>query len=154
MRNWARLTCWYWRVSWGGRGWLWLTAGTKRLAAVAVASTHWCELSWRLPFPPKTSPQPKASRLQCWDTSSQTTNREGTEPHPSADRLFKVFLSTALPTRGTWTSSTHQWAGTRPSHQQAWASLLDSLTHQREDSRSKKNYNPAACRTETTITES
>ena len=33
------------------------------------------------------------------------------------------------------------------------SSLLDSLNHQRADSRSKKNYNPAACGTKTTFTE-
>ena len=31
--------------------------------------------------------------------------------------------------------------------------LLDSLIHQGADSRSKKNYNPAACGTKTTFTE-
>ena len=31
--------------------------------------------------------------------------------------------------------------------------LLDSLNHQRADSRSKKNYNLAACGTKTTFTE-
>ena len=30
---------------------------------------------------------------------------------------------------------------------------LDSHIHQRADSRSKKNYNPAACGTKTTFTE-
>ena len=33
------------------------------------------------------------------------------------------------------------------------SSLLDSLNHQRVDSRSKKNYNLAACGTKTTFTE-
>ena len=32
-------------------------------------------------------------------------------------------------------------------------SLSDSLIHQRADSRSKKNYNPAACGTKTIFTE-
>ena len=32
-------------------------------------------------------------------------------------------------------------------------SLIDSLIHQRADSRSKKNYSPAACGTKTTFTE-
>ena len=31
--------------------------------------------------------------------------------------------------------------------------LVDSFIHQRADSRSKKNYNPAACGTKTTFTE-
>ena len=33
------------------------------------------------------------------------------------------------------------------------SSLLDSLLHQRAESRSKKNYNPAACGTKTTFME-
>ena len=33
---------------------------------------------------------------------------------------------------------------TSPSHQETYTSLLDSLIHQRADSRSKKNYNPAS----------
>ena len=57
-----------------------------------------------------------------------------------------------LPTRGTRPSYTHQWAGTSPSHQEACTSLLDSLIHEGADNRSKKNYNLAACRMETTIT--
>ena len=42
---------------------------------------------------------------------------------------------------------------TSPSHQEACTSLLDSLIHERADSRSKNNYNPAACGTKTTFTE-
>ena len=99
------------------------------------------------------SPRPIPSQ-QCWDASGQTANRAGTQPHPSADRLLKVFLSTALPTRGTRPSSTYQWAGTSPSYQEACTSLLDSFIHQRADSRSKKNYHLAACGKETAITES
>ena len=62
-------------------------------------------------FGTETWPHPTACRLQCWDTSGQTTNWVGTQPHPSADRLPKVVLipqlplhislDTALPTRGT-----------------------------------------------------
>ena len=40
-----------------------------------------------------------------------------------------------------------------PSHQETSTSLLDSLIHQRADSRSKKNYNPAACGIKSTFTE-
>ena len=38
-----------------------------------------------------------------------------------------------------------------PTDQETYTSLLDSLIHQRADSRSK-NYNPAACGTKTTFT--
>ena len=66
---------------------------------------------------------PTACRCQCWDTSGQTTNCAGRQPHPSANRMPKDFLSPqppldmpldmALPTRGPRPSSTHQWAGAR-----------------------------------------
>ena len=39
------------------------------------------------------------------------------------------------------------------SHQEDCTSLLDSLIHQRADSRSNKNYSPAACGMKTTFTE-
>ena len=84
-------------------------------------------------FGTETWPHPTACRLQCWDTSGQTSNRAGTQPHPSADRLSEVLLTpqppintpldTVLPTRGTRPSSTHQWAGTSPSDQEACTSL-------------------------------
>ena len=41
----------------------------------------------------------------------------------------------------------------RPTSESLPSSLLDSLNHQRADSRSKKNYNPAACGPKTTVTE-
>ena len=44
-------------------------------------------------FGTETQPHSTVCRLQCWDTSGQTTNRVGTQPHPSADRLPKVILS-------------------------------------------------------------
>ena len=47
---WARPTCWSWKVSWGGREWLWLTVGTRTLVVEVLKSTHWHEPSRRLPF--------------------------------------------------------------------------------------------------------
>lgn len=38
-------------------------------------------------FLPKIQPHPTSYMLQCWDTSSKTTNKAGTQPHPSAHRL-------------------------------------------------------------------
>ena len=58
----------------------------------------------------------------------------------------------AQTTRETRPGSTHQWAGTSPSHQEVCTNFLYSLNHQKADSRSK-NYNRAACETETTTTE-
>ena len=41
------------------------------------------------------SPTKRPGRLQRWVASGQTTNREGTQPHPSADKRIKVLLSSA-----------------------------------------------------------
>ena len=161
--DWARPTCRSWRVYWWGEGWLWLTVGIRTLVAetpelITVSSPEGHH------FGTKTWPHPTACSLQCWDTSGQTTNRVGTQPHPSTNKLPKVVLNpqlplntlldTALSTRGTKPSSTHQWAGTSPTHQEACTSPWTKLTHQGADTRSKRNYSPAVCRTETTNTES
>ena len=151
---WARPPCGSWRVSWGGRGWLWLTVGQghwwwrSKGISISVSSPRGHH------FGTETWPHLTACRLKCWDTSGQTTNRVGTQPHPLADRLPKVILSaqmplnipldTALPTRRTRPSSTHQWAGTSPSHHKACTGPWTNLTHQGADTRSKKNYKPAA----------
>ena len=137
-----RPTCWCWQVSCRGRGWLCLTVRTRTLATEVLGSIPWREPSQSPPLAPRKS----LGRLQCWVASGQTTNREGTQPHPSADKwtsfteLCPPEQHPALPT-------------TSPSHQEACTSLLDILIHQRADSRSKKNYNPAACGTKTTFTE-
>ena len=60
-------------------------------------------------FLTKTWPHPTAYRNQCWDASGQTTNRSGTQSHPSADRLPKIFLSTQLPAKHIpWHGPAHQ----------------------------------------------
>ena len=51
----------------------------------------------------------------------------------------------ALPIRGTRASSTHEREDTRPSHQEAYTSPWTNLTHQGIHTRSKRNYDPAAC---------
>lgn len=83
------------------------------------------------------------------DTSDQTTNWTGTQPPtPSAARVPKDFLSPqppldttldmALPTKGPQPSSTHQYAGTRSTLQEASPSLQKSLTHQGETPDARK----------------
>ena len=72
-------------------GWLSLTVGTRTLAAEVLGSTPWHEPSQSPPLAPPKSP----GRLQCWVASGQTTNREGTQPHPSAVKQIKVLLSSA-----------------------------------------------------------
>ena len=49
-------------------------------------------LPWALPES-AISPTKELGRLQCWIASGKTTNREGTQPHPSADKQIKVLLS-------------------------------------------------------------
>ena len=53
-----------------------------------------CSLAWALPES-AISPNKEPGRLQCWVASGQTTNREGTQPQPSADKWIKVLLSSA-----------------------------------------------------------
>ena len=95
--------------------------------------------------------------------SGQTTSRIGTQPHPSADRVpqatlssqppISTLLNVALSTRGTRPSSTHQWAGRSPSHQEACTRPRTNLTHQRAETRRKRSYDPPASGKETTNTE-
>ena len=41
------------------------------------------------------SPPKSLGSLHCWVASSQTTNREGTQPHPSTVKRIKLLLSSA-----------------------------------------------------------
>ena len=82
-------------------GWPWFIV-RRTLAAEVLGSTPWHEPSQSLPLA-----QPKSlDRIQCWVTSGQTTNREGTQLHPSADKWIKVLLSSG--TRATLSSTHHQ----------------------------------------------
>ena len=61
--------------------------------------------------------------------AKQPTRQEHSPPHPpSADKLFKVFLSTALLTGGTRHCSTYQRARTSPFNEEACTILLASST--------------------------
>ena len=122
--------------------WLWLTLRTRTVEAEVLGSTPWHEPSQSLPLPPPK----KAGRLQSWVASGQTINREGTQPHPSVDKWIKVLLSSAQQSK-----SQLYPPPLPPIRKLAHTRLLDSLVHQRADSRSKKNYNPAACGTKTTF---
>ena len=152
--------------TWGGRGWLWLTVGTRTLVVEGSGNTHQYQLSWDKHLS-RDWPHSTACRLRCWDILLQTTKRRGTQAHPSADRLLKVFLipwppintphDTALCTRGIGSSSntalpTSEQVPISPTRKPT--SPKTNLTHQETDNRSKRNYNPAACRMETTNRES
>ena len=74
------------------------------------------------------------------ETPSQTTTQVGSQPCPSVNRLPKDPPGTepplisprekAPPTRGIGISSTYQWIGTRPSHQEAYSKPLYQLQPQ------------------------
>ena len=74
-----------------GKGCLWFTVGTRTLAAEVLGSTPWRGPSQSLSLaPPKSS-----GKLQGWIASGKTTNREGTQAHPSTVKWIKVLLSSA-----------------------------------------------------------
>ena len=145
---WARPTCWSQMVSWGGGEWLLLTLGTQTLVSNTSERIHLHELfrrltSWQQHLVPRNSFQtPELGGLG-------PNNKLGRDKlHPSTDRLPKDFLSPqlpldmplvmALPTRGPRCSSTHQGAGTSPSHQEDYTSLQTSLAYQGADTRERK----------------
>ena len=67
-------------------------------------------------------------RPQGWVTSGQTTNREGVQPHPSADNWIKALLSKALPCRARPCPAEQDpvFPTTSPSHLESYTSLLAS----------------------------
>ena len=89
-------------------------------------------------FLTKTWSHPTACKLKSLDASGQTSNRAGTQPHPSADKLLKAVLSPQPPLKAPLDMGLST-IETRP-----------SLTHQGADTRSKRNYNSAACGTTNT----
>ena len=58
---------------------------------------------------------------------------------------LNMTIDVTLPTR-----STNEWAGSSPSLHEAKTSLRTNFTHQRTDTRSKKNYDPSARKKENT----
>ena len=72
-----------------------------------------------------------------WDTSGQTTNREGAQSHLSTANWIKDLLNKALPTRERPSFPHHKSLSSGSLYKPL------SLIHQRTD-RSKKNYNPTA----------
>ena len=102
-----------------GRG-LCLTVGTKTLATEVPGSTHWCKLSWRLPFSQQHLAPPNSKHVDSTAAMPKAKQPTGRNT-PLADRLPKVFLTSqplntasdlALSTRGRRPSFLHQWGGT------------------------------------------
>ena len=77
--------------------------------------------------------------------SGQIANRERGHHYPSADNQNEVLLSTALLTRARFRFTHSQSLPSGSLHK----SLI--LIHQRRGRRSKKNHNPTAARTKTTL---
>ena len=82
----------------GGRGQLWLTVGTR---TVVVASA-WALLETTI-FSSRPALPPNNLKAPVLEHFRQKNNRVGTQPHPSEDRLLKVFLSTQLVDKHTLT---------------------------------------------------
>lgn len=102
-----------------------------------------------------------ACSLQSWDASGQSIGLKHSPSHKQTSCLKSYWahspldmpLDMALPPRRT-KLQLHPPVGRNQSFQPRSLHKLLSLTHQVADSRSKKNYNLAACTMEITITES
>ena len=89
-------------ISCRGCGWLWLTVGTRTLAAEVLGSTPWHEPSQSLPFtPPKSLVGSSAG-------SSQAKRPTGREPSPTHQQTSGFKFYWALPRRATPSSTHHQ----------------------------------------------
>ena len=97
--------------------------GMRTLKAAVLHGAPWMSL---LPY-----------GLQGWFASGQTNDKEGEQPHLSADNCIKVLLSITLPTRATPSFTTAK------SHLSVSLHKPLSLVHQRADRRSK-SYNPTS----------
>ena len=76
---------------WGSPAGAWVSSGQP------LGQGHWQQQSWEVcagvsPWEGSLEPYRRACRLQ-----GQTTNREGAEPHQSADNWIRDLLSMALP---------------------------------------------------------
>ena len=83
-------------------------------------------------------------RPQGWVTSGQTTNREGVQPHPSADNWIKALLSKTLPCRARPSFSHHQSLPSGILHKPL------SFLHQGAD-RSSKSHDPTVVERKTIL---
>ena len=133
----------------------------KTMEAEIPRNIHPHELPQRMPFwknlaPPNSMP----TLLRCPRPSN---NRVGTQPYPSANRLPKVLPGTQLPLI-THNNMAPPTRGTRLLHPSVvrYQSLPSGclrkppvqLQPPGADTRSKGGYKPAACKKETTKTES
>ena len=132
---WVRPDCSSWRTSWENRGDCGLLCrkdnGSKALGSEYSAVC----LSLEVAILGKYGPTYQHSEVP-----GQTAIQVGSQLHPSVNRLPKDPLGTQLPlissrdkappTRGIGVSSTYQWAGISPSHQEAYSKPLYQLQPQ------------------------
>ena len=117
--------------------------GNRRTSSVSSGK---CPLAWALP---EAAIGPNIQPVGGWvPQAKQLTGREHSLTHQQTSGL-KFYWAQPCPPEQDPVLPT-----TSTSHQEDCTNLLDSLIHQRADSRIKKNYSPAACGMETTVTES
>ena len=130
-----------------------------------MGSTHCCELSWRSPFshqdpaPPNSLKAPGLGHLSQTETADMVgtvspISRQAAESF-WAHSLSPKYIPQHSPEhqRDETLTITHKWRGTSHTQQEACTSLFASYTKGAE-SRSNKNDNLQACRTEAIVTES
>ena len=115
---------------------------------------NWHELTWRSPSQHQDPAPPNSLQAPELDTSEQTTSNTGIQSHPSADRLPKIVLSSQIPQNipldTALPRSTTRAHALVPSTRKPTQATKTNLTDQGADTRSKRNYDPAACRKKTT----
>ena len=134
--DWTRPTCYCWRVSCRGGGMAVVHCGDKDTGS---RSSGKYSLAWALL---KSAIRPKKEPVASSDGLPQAKKKTGRELSPTHQQTSRLKFYWALPPEQHPVLPT-----TSPSHQEACTSLLDRLTHQKAESRSKKNYSPAACGT-------
>ena len=115
---WDRPTCWSWRVSWEVRG----------TCSSLWGQGHWWQGCWGVFAGTKARPHPiypLGSSVGKPQAKQPTGQKHSPTHHHTAKSSWTHTPWKALPTRGTRPSSTQQWAGTSPSHQEVYTSPLD-----------------------------
>ena len=129
----------------------------KDIGGKGLGNNHPCERPGRWPFcknlaPPIRAEKPQAKQQFRWERSPthQQTGCLKTSPHTQPSLITP--RDKALPTRGKRISFNIQWAGTSPSYQEGCKKPRYHFSHKAAGIRSKRGYNPIACKKETTPT--
>ena len=118
----------------------------------APHNIKWQKLSQRSPSQHKHPAPLNEQQAAVLDTPCQTTSKTGIQPHPLAERLPKIILSSqtsqntppdaVLPTRKTRSSLIHQNTGTSPLHQKPTQPTEPTLP---TEGRQQKQWEPRTC---------